>query len=161
MNRITALVNQFETIYNGEPWYGNSIAKILEDITEDNAFWESTEGAHSIAQLVWHIIYWRQSLIKKLEKDLEYKASMKSEANWRTNEDLKPLGWKKLRSQFEESQQKIVTLLAKQDDSFLEKPYQKAVTMHDLIKGIIQHDIYHLGQIAYVKSILPLNKKRL
>ncbi len=112
-----------------------------------------TEGAHSIAQLLSHTIYWRESLIKKLENDLEYKASMKSEDNWRTNENLKLLGWKKLRSQFEESQKKIVTLLAKQDDSFLEKPYQKTVTMHDLIKGIIQHDIYHLGQIAYVKSI--------
>ncbi len=83
---------------------------------------------------------------------------MKSEDNWRTNKDLKLIGWKKLLDQFEEAQNKIVTLLAKQDDSFLEKPYKKAVTMHDLIKGIIQHDIYHLGQIAYVKSI---NKKRL
>jgi uncharacterized damage-inducible protein DinB len=161
MNQIKDLINQFETIYNGEPWYGNSITKILEEVTEDNAFWEPSEGAHSIAQLLSHTIYWRESLIKKLENNLEHKASMKSEANWRTNEDLKLLGWKKLLAQFEESQHKIVTLLAKQDDSFLEKPYQKTVTMHDLIKGIIQHDIYHLGQIAYIKSILPLNNKRL
>lgn len=158
MNQITILVNQFETIYNGEPWYGSSIAKILEDITEENAFWEPTEGAHSIAQLMSQIIYWRQSLIKKLENDLEYKASMKSEDNWKTTENLKLLGWKNILSQFKESQNKIVTLLSKEDNSFLDKPYSAKATMHELIKGIIQHDIYHLGQIAYVKSI---NKKRL
>ena len=158
MNQVAALVNQFETVYNGEPWYGNPISKILEDITEDDAFWEPTEGTHSIAQLVSHIIYWRQSVIKKLENDLEYKASMKSEDNWRTTEDLKLLGWKNILDQFEESQKKIVTLLAKEDDSFLEKPYSAKATMHELIKGIIQHDIYHLGQIAYIKSIN--NKKK-
>ncbi len=41
MNQIKDLVNQFETIYNGEPWYGNSISKILEEVTEDNAFWKA------------------------------------------------------------------------------------------------------------------------
>jgi uncharacterized damage-inducible protein DinB len=153
MNQIKDLVSQFETIYNGEPWYGNSISKILEEVTEDSAFWQSTAGTHSIAQLVWHMIYWRESLIKKLENNLEYKSSMKSEDNWRTNENLKLLGWKKLLSQFEESQNKIFNLLQKENDSFLEKPYSKTATMHELIKGIIQHDIYHLGQIAYIKSI--------
>lgn len=153
MNQVTAIANQFVTIYNEEPWYGDSIAKILDGITEDSAFWEPTEGAHSIAQLVSHMIYWRQSLVKRLENDLEYKSSMKSEDNWKTTKALKILGWKKLLGQLEESQNKIVNLLQKEDDSFLEKPYSAKATMHELIKGIIQHDIYHLGQIAYVKSI--------
>ncbi len=78
---------------------------------------------------------------------------MKSDDNWRANEHLKLLGWKEILNQFKESQNKTVTLLNEEDESFLAKPYFNEVTMHDLIKGIIQHDIYHLGQIAYVKSI--------
>ncbi len=57
MNKITPIINQFVTIYEGKPWYGNPVTKILEDITEEGAFWQPREGAHSIAQLVWHMIY--------------------------------------------------------------------------------------------------------
>jgi uncharacterized damage-inducible protein DinB len=40
---------------------------------------------------------------------------------------------------------------------FWKKPYYKAVTYREIITGILQHDIYHLGQIAYVKSIYKLD----
>lgn len=68
MSQIKIVTNQFATLYNGEPWYGNSIARILENIPEESAFWKPTEGAHAIAQIVWHMIYWRQSLVKKTGK---------------------------------------------------------------------------------------------
>jgi len=153
MKQVTELANQFAVNYEGEPWYGSSFTKILSDVTEEVALWQPTEQAHSIAQLVWHMTYWRQGLIKKLEGDLSYKSSMKSEDNWSTSEKIQSVGWKKILEQFQQSQEKIVRLLKEQDDSFLEELYLKAVTYRELIAGILQHDIYHLGQIAYIKSI--------
>jgi len=97
--------------------------------------------------------YWRQALIKKLEGDLDYKASMESEDNWSRPEKISSLGWSKILEQFQESQEKVVELLKQQDNSFLEKLYYKAVTYREILTGILQHDIYHLGQIAYIKSI--------
>jgi len=52
----------------------------------------------------------------------------------------------------DESQEKLVTLLKKQDDSMLDQAYSEKATYRDLIEGIFQHDLYHLGQIAYIKS---------
>lgn len=153
MKQVTKIANEFVMIYQDKPWYGNSISKILDGVTENMALWRPTETTHSIAQLVWHMTYWRQPLIKKLEGDNDYKSSMESEDNWSTPEKIKTLGWKKILGQFQESQQKIVALLKKQDDSILEKPYYKTATYHEIITGIVQHDIYHLGQVAYLKSI--------
>ncbi len=157
MKQVSEITNQFETTYEGKPWYGSSITKILSDVTEKVALWKPTENAHSIAQLVWHMTYWRQALIKKLEADLEYKASMESEDNWSSPEKIRSVGWNTILEQFHESQQKLVDLLKKQDDSLLEKTYYKEVTYREIITGILQHDIYHLGQIAYVKSIYKLD----
>lgn len=153
MKQVTEIANQFATTYEGEPWYGSSISKILSDVTETVALWKPTEDSHSIAQLVWHITYWRQTLIKRLEGDLTYKSSMESEDNWSSHAKIKSVGWKKVVENFQESQRKLVSLLKEQDDSFLEKHYFKKVTYHEIIAGIQQHDIYHLGQIAYIKSI--------
>ncbi|MDZ7646902.1 MAG: DinB family protein [Cytophagales bacterium] len=150
-------MNQFETTYEGKPWFGSSITKILSDVTEHMALWQPTENAHSIAQLVWHMTYWRQPLIKNLEGDLAYKSSMESQDNWSTPEKIRVVGWKNILKQFQESQERLVALLKIQDDSVLEKSYYKAGTYREIITGILQHDIYHLGQIAYIKSIYELD----
>lgn len=87
--KLNEYVTQFAALYDGQPWYGDSISQILEKVTPATAFWQPTPGAHSIAQLVSHMIYWRQALIKRLEGDRDYKPSMKSEDNWKSNELLK------------------------------------------------------------------------
>ncbi len=155
LNLYTA---QFAAMYDGQPWYGDSICHILESITPAKAYWQPTPNAHSIAQLVSHMIYWRLALIKRLEGDVEYKPSMKSEDNWKSNEQLKKKKWKLLKKSLEESQTKLLSLLSKQKDTLLNKKYSEKATFLDLINGILQHDLYHTGQIAYLKSIYHQKK---
>lgn len=157
--KVSQFVAQFSTMYDGQPWYGDSICQILENITPAKAYWRPTNGSHSIAQITSHMIYWRQSLIKRLNGDLEYKPSMKSEENWKSNEQLKKMGWKSLMNSLAESQAQLLTLLAKQKDSILKKKYSDKATFQNLINGILQHDLYHTGQIAYLKSIYRTKKE--
>lgn len=151
--RIGQYIDQFNTLYNGQPWYGSSICQILEKVTPVKAFWQPTDGAHSIAQIISHMIYWRHALIKRLDGDLEYKPSMKSEDNWKLNEQLKKEGWTSLKKSLDESQSLLLSLLAKEKDTILKKRYSDKATFADLINGILQHDLYHAGQIAYLKSV--------
>ena len=157
--RINQYTAQFITVYDGHPWYGDSIYEILGNITPAKVFWKPTETAHSIAEITSHMIYWRQALIKRLDGDIAYKASMKSEDNWKSNDQLKRMGWKVLKKSLEESQTHLLSLLAKQKDAILKKKYSDTATFQDVINGILQHDLYHTGQIAYLKSIYPNNKK--
>jgi uncharacterized damage-inducible protein DinB len=150
---------QFIAMYNGEPWYGDSICQILKSVTPAKAFWQPAGGAHTIAQIISHMIYWRQSLIKRLSGDPDYKPSMNSEDNWKSNDQLKRAGWKSLKKSLDESQELLLSLLGKQKDSILKKPYSDKATFDDLINGILQHDLYHTGQVAYLKSIYPGKRK--
>jgi len=151
--QIREKIEQFEKVYSDSPWYGDSIQQIINQVTEEAAFWQPTKNAHSIAQIVWHMVYWRQALIKRLEGDVAYKPSMKSEDNWSINEKLQNSRWEKIKELLAESQEKLITLLKKQDDSLLDKAYSEKASYLDVITGIFQHDLYHLGQIAYLKSI--------
>lgn len=151
--QLKSLIDQMQTNYEGSPWYGNSFVEIMDGIESDLAFWEPNPGAHSIAQLVWHIVYWRQSLIKRLAGDTLYKGSMKSMENWYTKEKLMETGWESIKFRFANSQHEMVSLLQKQNDSLLEEAYSEKATFRDLILGILQHDLYHMGQVAYLKSI--------
>lgn len=156
--KVSQFVTQFTAIYDGQPWYGDSLCKILGNITPAKAYWQPTKGSHSIAQIISHMIYWRQSLIKRLNGDLEYKPSMKSDENWKSIDQLKKTGWKSLMNSLAESQAQLLTLLAKQKDSILKQKYSDKATFQDLINGILQHDLYHTGQIAYLKSTYRTKK---
>ncbi|MBN8577179.1 MAG: DinB family protein [Cytophagales bacterium] len=151
--QIIELVAQFKSNYEGEPWFGNSMREILNEVSPEIAFGTPTKKAHSLAQIVWHMVYWRQSLIKRLAGDIGYKGSMKSEDNWSTAERLLALGWPAIQELLHTSQQQLVELLEQQTDDLLELPYSEKATYRQLINGIIQHDLYHLGQVAYLKSI--------
>lgn len=151
--KIQELVGQFSKTYNESPWYGDSMLRIINQVSDEAAFWQPNKNAHSIAQLVWHMVYWRQALIKRLEGDVDYKPSMKSEDNWSNDEKLKTINWKSIKELLAESQEKLINLLNKQDDLLLDKAYTEKATYEELITGIFQHDLYHLGQIAYLKSI--------
>ena len=144
---------QFASIYKGHPWYGDSICHLLDRVTPAIAFRQSAKETHSIAQIVFHIIYWRQSLIKRLEGDLAYQPTVKSENNWKSNHHLKKYGWKIIKQNLHESQAQLLSLLARQKDAFLKTRYSNKVTFEELINGILQHDLYHTGQIAYLISI--------
>jgi len=157
--KLSQYISQFAVMYDGHPWFGDSICQILESVTPAKAYWQPTKDAHSIAQITSHMIYWRLALIKRLEGDLEYKASMKSDDNWKSNESLKKAGWKSLTASLDKSQSQLLLLLSSQRDALLKKKYSEKATYHDLINGILQHDLYHTGQIAYLKSIYHLNKK--
>jgi len=157
--RVNQYIDQFTAIYDGQPWYGNSLCQILEKVTPLKGFWQPARDAHSIAQLVSHMIYWRQSLIKRLKGDLTYKSSMQSDENWKSNEQLKKQGWKSLMNSLAESQAQLLSLLSNQKDALLKKKYSDKAIFEELMNGILQHDLYHIGQIAYLTSIYPKKRK--
>lgn len=158
--KVRAFMDQFSSIFDGQPWFGESISQILEGVTPATAYWQPIRTAHSIAQVISHMIYWRQTLIKRLEGDMEYKSSMKSDDNWKDNEALKKSGWQSLNDSLEDSQTQMLSLLAKQNDTLLKKKYSDKATYQALINGILQHDLYHTGQIAYLKSLYQIKNKK-
>ena len=153
MERIYHHIHQIQELYNGGSWLDESFAKKLKNETDHTAFQQPIAGVHSVAEIVWHCIYWRNTLIKRMEGDVGYRDRTVEEFNFLPNDRLKSLGWQNLLDQFEASQQKIIGLLDAQKDEFLDDIYFENDTYDHLISGIIQHDSYHLGQIGLVQKI--------
>ncbi|MEI9918809.1 MAG: DinB family protein [Bacteroidota bacterium] len=128
----------------------------LDDVTEKEAFTPPMEGVHTIAELIAHIIYWRSPIIKRLNGDKDYVGKMDSPDNWPTLEKLKLKGWKELLKEFSESQKQILQLLSKAKPGFYEEDYKPGNSWDYVIEGIVQHDVYHLGQLALVKKMIRM-----
>jgi len=149
---IDDLIEQFHEIYNGAPWLDETIYKKLERVDETTAFERPLPNLHSVGEIMSHLVVWRNEITNRLNGQ-ERKLLVTSPENWLSNKDLKIAGWKKLHQSFMQSQDQILDLLKRKDDSFLDEPYADRNFKY-LVEGLIHHDIYHLGQIGIVIKLL-------
>lgn len=155
MNKeIQYLVSQLQESYNGDPWFGRNAEKLLGEVTETLAF-QKPNGQHSIAELVWHMVNWREFVISRFKKD-ETKDLHYFEANdWRQLDHSDRSLWQHGLQKLNETQELLIKILQDQSDSILDKTVkERTYSYRNLLNGIVQHDIYHLGQIAYLVKFL-------
>jgi len=145
-------VRQIEELYKGENWTDENFLKKLKNLESEKAFTQPAPGKHSVSEVLWHCIYWRKVLIKRMQGDWEFGRKTEEEQNFLSLDLLKKKGWKKLLAEFENSQKLLIDFLKTKDDSFLEKEYQSGYKNKFVIEGIISHDYYHLGQIGFTSK---------
>ena len=143
---ISRIVNMLQNAYDGAAWHGASIMEILNSISADQAFHES-KHIHRICELVHHIIAWRNFAIKRLEGDHTYEVSQNE--NWKEFNSGDDRSWNDIKHELNESQKKLINVLEiTYDDRLSEEVEGKAYNYYTLVHGVIQHDLYHLGEIA-------------
>lgn len=152
---IETLKAQLELIYNGDPWYGNSIKSVINSVNPELVFNSPGSGMHSIAELVAHMLTYRNFAVNRLQASTDHPPEQEETFNWTKFSPDKKLVWETMRDLLDSNQQNLLTLLGQHNDSILDqnvagKPY----SFHYLLTGILQHDLYHLGQIVYVNNLL-------
>ena len=150
---ILLLVDQLTEIYEGEPWHGKGVRAILNSVDENIVF-EKPSGQHSILELVWHMMNWKDFTLNRLiksDKELQHF----EEADWRSLDHNDKSLWEKGLKRFWEVHQQFMDELKKQDDKLLDLAVQgRKYSYRKLLNGISHHDVYHSGQIIYIQKML-------
>ena len=155
MNKeITLIAEKLKEVYSGDPWFGRSAKALLSDVDEKIAF-EKPSGQHSILELLWHMNIWKEFTISRLrpdnDKDMEYFDSNDWQALDHNDKNL----WKQGIERFDQLHAELVALIEQQKDELLaQKVSERKYDFRKLLLGAIDHDIYHLGQIAYIAKML-------
>jgi uncharacterized damage-inducible protein DinB len=137
--------------FNGEPWYGLALCKLLAGVSAEQAASHPIRDVHSIWQEVLHAITWRRVTIGLLNGKPE--PSVTEEQNWPTPTDTSAAAWQRTLDDLAETQQQLEAAIAGVTDERLsEKAPEKTFSLYVLMHGIIQHDAYHAGQIALLKN---------
>lgn len=150
---ISRIKSQFIGIYDGEPWYGDPIVKILKGISAQQAAAYPIPGAHSIWEIVLHLISWRRFGIEKLKGNAAYDVEWDSKEEWPAIPEVTGGNWAQTLAALAKSQMQILELLDAVEAEALERQVPpRTYSLHFLLQGIIQHDLYHAGQISMLKK---------
>jgi uncharacterized damage-inducible protein DinB len=151
---VQSIARSLQTVLNGEPWYGRSVYELLDEIAEDKIMIKPAQKGHSLLELLYHLNTWALFTLKSLEDanttDIETIESL----NWRPlNSDLHT--WKRGVQEFKDTHNSILNILKDKTDEFLEDIVsRRTYSKRFLLNGLIQHNIYHIGQITYINKFL-------
>lgn len=151
---VQSIIRRIERVNNGEPWFGRAVFVILEEVVPKKAVIKPSSTQHSMLELLYHMITWAGFTLKRIEKDNKMDMTTFEKMDWR---ELNPKlhSWKKALAEFKAIHKKITKLLDKKDDDFLlEIVDHRKYNYRFLLNGMIEHNIYHLGQIAYLNKML-------
>ena len=150
MDGIQRLEQLFKETFLGPAWHGDSVMEVLNKIQPDQ-WLNKVKSGNSIAELVHHMMAWRVFTLKKMEGQADYK--MSDDFNFREITSLDQAGWDQLIEELKQTQEMILGKLKGFTPSKLDEQVPgHTYSFYVLLQGIIQHDLYHLGQIVLLKK---------
>jgi hypothetical protein len=152
-DQLDLIINNLTETFEGMPWHGLPLRDILEGVDVKTAFWRPFPNKHNIAELVAHILIWRQFVLEILDENYDYQLDIGALQDFPEVAETESV-WKELLTQLSENQAELVKKISafhpgKLDDEVPSKPF----SYRYLFDGIIHHDLYHGGQIALIKAV--------
>ena len=151
MNKeIQSIIRNLENTLDGTPWYGRPVYAILREVDSSLVYKKPTPGSHSLMDLLYHMITWAEFTLKRIEKDDKLDMAAFEKIDWRKI-DPSIHNWDEALGAFIAAHQQIIAHLQAKNDDFLNEVVDyRNYNFRFLLNGLIQHNIYHVGQVAYL-----------
>jgi uncharacterized damage-inducible protein DinB len=153
MNKeMQAIIQNLQDTLSGEPWYGKPVYILMDGVDVRQIAIRPNNKAHSLIEILDHMIYWAEFVLNSVNansptegfEDKDWSTIYPSEESWQKG----VLAFKNIHRQ-------IIDCLQTKEDAFLKEMVAgRKYNIRFLLNGLIQHNIYHAGQIAYIARLL-------
>lgn len=154
MSEAVRIADQLRRAFDGAAWHGDSLAEILKGVTAAQAAAHPVANAHSIWELVLHIAAWDGAVRRRMTG---VAVKLSAEKNFPPVTDTSAAAWAKTLAHVRQVHQELVEAVEKFPEKSLNKqvPGKKGVhyNFYYMLQGVVQHELYHAGQIALLKKI--------
>lgn len=151
MSETERIADLLTRAFEGDAFHGPAIREILEGITAQQAKRRPISNAHTIWELVDHIAGWQEEITHRLKG--RPASVLPPEQNFPVHTDESEKAWKQSIDRLEESYRRLAATIKEFPESRLgEVVNGRKYTFYVLMHGIVQHDLYHAGQIALLKK---------
>jgi uncharacterized damage-inducible protein DinB len=149
VNQTQRIADSYRAATIKAAWYGPSLAELLTEISPELATTPPAPGAHSISALLQHLLLWNERI--RNAADGNPLPRWQPEKEWAEP----PIPWKELVALWNQSRELLEVKIRNFPIEDLPKQVSgRSYPYETMLDGIVQHTIYHSGQIAMVLSML-------
>lgn len=149
-SETTRIADQLRRAFTGSAWHGPSVLELLKDVDATTAAAKPVRDRHSIWELVLHIAAWDDAVRRRLGGT---KLKLTARQNFPRVPKATEAAWRKAVEQVKRTHDALVKTVASLPDSRLwDRVPGKGHDLYFMLHGVIQHELYHAGQIAILKA---------
>jgi uncharacterized damage-inducible protein DinB len=153
MSETARLADQIRRAFDGDAWHGDSVLELLGGVDAKIAAAHPIKNAHSIWELVLHIAAWDGAVLCRTGGEA---LELSDQQNFPPVKDTSEAAWRKAIEHAKHTHNELVKAVAAFPDSRLQEQVPgKTESYHNffyMFSGIVQHELYHAGQIALLKK---------
>jgi uncharacterized damage-inducible protein DinB len=150
MPELTRIADQLDRAFDGDAWHGDPLMTILDGVTASQASARPIANAHSIWEIVHHLLAWKTAVPVRLRGEVR---ELHGADDWPPVTDTSDAAWRSCLSDLREAHAALVAAVRAFPESKLDDLAPgRDHSYYVLLQGMVQHDLYHAGQIAILKK---------
>ena len=150
MTEAERIADQLLRAFEGDTWAGRSIKSIVAEISAEQAARHPLAGSHSAWELVRHIGTWLTVAEIRLGGQVH---DPTEEENFGRIADQSAAAWEEEWRELERRYRGLAEAVTRLPDQRLDQLVAgREYSVYHLLHGVVQHSLYHAGQIAVLGS---------
>jgi uncharacterized damage-inducible protein DinB len=153
MTETERIADQLKRSHEGVAWHGPSLRELLHGITAEQAA-RKTGEAHSIWELVLHIAAWELAGARMVQGEVV--GDLTPDQDWPSVGEPAELRWSETIGKLDAAHAELAEAIRQcAPERLSETAPGKKYSIYFLLHGIVQHNLYHAGQIAILRKLAP------
>lgn len=153
MTETFRLADQIRRAFEGSAWHGDSVLELLAAVTAKTAAARPIKDAHSIWEILLHIAAWDDVVTRRIGGTA---VTLTDEQNFPGVKDPGEAAWSQAIETTKKTHHELIRAVAAFPDSRLAEQVpgktQNYYNFYYMFSGVVQHELYHAGQIALLKK---------
>lgn len=148
------MADQLKRAFEGGAWHGPAVMEVLADVTAQRAIARPLAGAHTIWELALHIGAWENACLRRLQGD---RAELTDAEDWPAVSDTSEDAWQQLKASLKQGNLQLRGVVESIREQQIDEPILPGMpSVYVTVQGVVQHDLYHAGQMAILKKALEV-----
>ncbi|MFN7940364.1 MAG: DinB family protein [Thermoanaerobaculia bacterium] len=152
---ISHLLDRLDRAFERKAWHGPNLRGSLRGVTASQAAWRPAPGRHNVWELALHCAYWKYAVWRQLTGErrgsfpfagsnfFPRPEGPASETDWKRDLRLLATVHRRLRAAVAGIPPRLLGA----------KPAGSKYDRRTLVSGVVDHDLYHAGQIQLLKRL--------
>jgi uncharacterized damage-inducible protein DinB len=152
MNELERISQQMKQALSGEAWHGPCLEQILEGVNAKMAAARPIAQAHSIWEIVLHLISVQNLVLSRLQGQ---EVEVTPETDFPAIIELSEEAWQETLQQLRAGEHALRNAVLTFSEELLDEPIiAQRTSAYNNFHGLVQHSLYHAGQMILLKKML-------
>lgn len=154
MREAERIAQELRYSFEGGAWHGPAVLELLAGIDARQAAAHPIANAHSIWEIVLHMRTWNDAVVRRTRDETVWPTSAE---DWPAVSEFSQEAWHDTIQSLKLANAKAYNAIAGMPDARLKEVAPGKTAEYDTfyfeLHGLVQHNLYHAGQIAILKKL--------